>query len=138
MGALTILAIRRAIEDAGITPDDIGYAKDLGLSLKLVGSAQRIDGGVAVHVYPAFLYAEHPLASVHGPFNAVTLESEAITEVTLSSVLLPLLSPLYRRVVEETLAALDDLEAAIALSLVLLAISLAVLVALRDRWFPAA
>jgi molybdate transport system permease protein len=31
-----------------------------------------------------------------------------------------------------------DLEAAIALSLVLLAVSLAVLVALRDRWFPSA
>jgi molybdate transport system permease protein len=31
-----------------------------------------------------------------------------------------------------------DLEAAIALSLVLLAVSLAVLVALRDRWFPGA
>ena len=31
-----------------------------------------------------------------------------------------------------------DLEAAIALSLVLLAISLAVLIALRDRWFPTA
>jgi molybdate transport system permease protein len=36
------------------------------------------------------------------------------------------------------LALETDLEAAIALSLVLLAISLAVLVALRDRWFPAA
>jgi homoserine dehydrogenase len=67
-----------------ITPDDIGYAKDLGLSLKLVGSAQRIDGGVAVHVYPAFLYADHPLASVNGSFNAVTVESPAITEITLS------------------------------------------------------
>ena len=31
-----------------------------------------------------------------------------------------------------------DLEAAIALSLILLFISLAVLVALRDRWFPSA
>jgi homoserine dehydrogenase len=67
-----------------ITPDDIGYAKDLGLSLKLVGSAERIDGGVAVHVYPAFLYADHPLASVNGAFNAVTIESPAITEITLS------------------------------------------------------
>jgi homoserine dehydrogenase len=67
-----------------ITPDDIGYAKDLGLSLKLLGSAQRIDGGVAVHVYPAFLYADHPLASVNGAFNAVTVESPAITEITLS------------------------------------------------------
>jgi homoserine dehydrogenase len=67
-----------------ITPDDIEYAKELGLSLKLVGSAERIDGGVAVHVYPAFLYAEHPLASVGGAFNAVTIESPAITEITLS------------------------------------------------------
>jgi homoserine dehydrogenase len=67
-----------------ITPDDIAYAKDLGLSLKLVGSAERIDGAVAVHVYPAFLYAEHPLASVNGAFNAVTIESPAITEITLS------------------------------------------------------
>jgi homoserine dehydrogenase len=67
-----------------ITPDDIEYAKELGLALKLVGSAERIDGGVAVHVYPAFLYAEHPLASVGGAFNAVTIESPAITEITLS------------------------------------------------------
>ena len=37
-----------------------------------------------VRVHPAFLYAGHPLASVHGPFNAVTVESEAITEITMS------------------------------------------------------
>ena len=67
-----------------ITPDDIAYARELGLSLKLVGSAERVDGAVAVHVYPAFLYAEHPLASVNGAFNAVTIESQAITEITLS------------------------------------------------------
>jgi homoserine dehydrogenase len=67
-----------------LTADDIEYAKDLGLSLKLIGSAERIDGGVAVHVYPAFLYADHPLASVNGAFNAVTIESPAITEITLS------------------------------------------------------
>jgi homoserine dehydrogenase len=67
-----------------VTPDDIAYARDLGLSLKLVGSAERIDGGLAVNVYPAFLYGGHPLASVNGPFNAVTIESPAITEITLS------------------------------------------------------
>jgi homoserine dehydrogenase len=67
-----------------LTADDIEYAKDLGLSLKLIGSAERTDGGVAVHVYPAFLYADHPLASVNGAFNAVTIESPAITEITLS------------------------------------------------------
>jgi homoserine dehydrogenase len=67
-----------------LTADDIAYAKELGLSLKLIGSAERIDSGVAVHVYPAFLYADHPLASVNGSFNAVTIESPAITEITLS------------------------------------------------------
>jgi len=67
-----------------LTADDIAYAKELGLSLKLIGSAERIDSGVAVHVYPAFLYADHPLASVNGAFNAVTIESAAITEITLS------------------------------------------------------
>jgi homoserine dehydrogenase len=67
-----------------LTGEDIEYAKDLGLSLKLIGSAERIGSGVAVHVYPAFLYADHPLASVNGAFNAVTIESPAITEITLS------------------------------------------------------
>jgi homoserine dehydrogenase len=67
-----------------ITPEDIAYARDLGLSLKLVGSAERLEGGIAVHVHPVFLYAGHPLASVGGAFNAVTIESPAITEITLS------------------------------------------------------
>jgi homoserine dehydrogenase len=67
-----------------ITPDDIAYAKELGLSLKLIGSAERTDGGIAVHVHPAFLYGGHPLASVNGAYNAVTIESPAITEITLS------------------------------------------------------
>jgi homoserine dehydrogenase len=67
-----------------ITSDDLEYARELGLGLKLIGTAQRLDGGLSVRVHPAFLYAGHPLASVAGPFNAVTVESEAITEVTMS------------------------------------------------------
>ena len=67
-----------------LTADDIAYAKELGLSLKLVGTAERLDGGISVRVYPAFLYGAHPLASVGGSFNAVTIESPAITEITLS------------------------------------------------------
>ena len=74
-----------------ITADDMAYARELGLGLKLIGTAERVhaaDGapadGISVRVHPAFLYAAHPLASVHGPFNAVTIESEAITEITLS------------------------------------------------------
>jgi homoserine dehydrogenase len=67
-----------------LTGEDMEYAKDLGLGLKLIGTAERVDAGISVRVHPAFLYPGHPLASVHGPFNAVTLESDTITEVTLS------------------------------------------------------
>jgi homoserine dehydrogenase len=67
-----------------LTGDDMAYAQELGLGLKLIGTAERIDDGVSVRVHPAFLYAAHPLASVNGPFNAVTIESESITEITLS------------------------------------------------------
>jgi homoserine dehydrogenase len=67
-----------------ITADDMEYARDLGLGLKLIGTAERVGGGLSVRVHPVFLYGEHPLASVNGPFNAVTIESQAITEITLS------------------------------------------------------
>ncbi len=68
-----------------IQPDDLEYARDLGLGLKLIGTAERVgDNALSVRVYPAFLYPGHPLASINGPFNAVTVESEAITEITMS------------------------------------------------------
>jgi homoserine dehydrogenase len=67
-----------------IAPDDLEYARELGLGLKLIGTAERVNGGLSVRVHPAFLYPGHPLASVNGPFNAVTVESDAITEITMS------------------------------------------------------
>jgi len=67
-----------------IQPDDLAYAKELGLSLKLLGVAERRDGGVSVRVFPCFLYRGHPLAPIEGPFNAVMVEAPAITEVTMS------------------------------------------------------
>jgi homoserine dehydrogenase len=70
------------IED--LRSDDLQYARELGLGLKLIGTAERRDGGLSVGVHPAFLYAGHPLASIEGPFNAVTVESDAITEITMS------------------------------------------------------
>ncbi len=67
-----------------IQPDDLEYARELGLELKLIGTAERVGEGLSVRVHPAFLYPGHPLASVSGPFNAVTVESQAITEITMS------------------------------------------------------
>ncbi len=67
-----------------IQPDDLEYARELGLGLKLIGTAERIGDGLSVRVHPAFLYPGHPLASVGGSFNAVTVESDTITEITMS------------------------------------------------------
>jgi homoserine dehydrogenase len=67
-----------------IRPDDLAYAKELGLSLKLLGVAERRDGGISVRVFPCFLYRGHPLAPVEGPFNAVMVEAPTITEITMS------------------------------------------------------
>jgi homoserine dehydrogenase len=68
-----------------IKPDDLAYAKELGLSLKLLGVAERVgDGEISVRVFPCFLYPGHPLAPIEGPFNAVMVESTAITEITMS------------------------------------------------------
>jgi homoserine dehydrogenase len=67
-----------------IQPDDLAYAKELGLSLKLLGVAERLQGAISVRVFPCFLYAGHPLAPVEGPFNAVMVEAPSITEVTMS------------------------------------------------------
>jgi homoserine dehydrogenase len=64
--------------------DDLAYAKELGLSLKLLGVAERRADGISVRVFPCFLYGGHPLAPVEGPFNAVMVEAPEITEVTMS------------------------------------------------------
>jgi homoserine dehydrogenase len=64
--------------------DDLAHARELGLGLKLIGTAERREGALSVRVHPVFLYAGHPLSSVSGPFNAVTVESETITEITMS------------------------------------------------------
>jgi homoserine dehydrogenase len=67
-----------------IRPDDLAYAKELGLSLKLLGVAERLGDKISVRVFPCFLYGGHPLAPVEGAFNAVMVEAPAITEITMS------------------------------------------------------
>ena len=67
-----------------VRPDDLAYASELGLSLKLLGVAERRGEGISVRVFPCLLYPGHPLAPVEGPFNAVMVEAPAITEITMS------------------------------------------------------
>ena len=42
-----------------VQPDDLAYAKELGLSLKLLGVAERLPDGITVRVFPCFLYSGH-------------------------------------------------------------------------------
>ncbi|MBA2517231.1 MAG: homoserine dehydrogenase [Solirubrobacterales bacterium] len=115
-----------------ITADDMTYARDLGLGLKLIGTAERVEGGISVRVHPAFLYAGHPLASVSGPFNAVTLESDAFTEITMSGpgaggpqtatavlgdVISAMIPPVSTPEATERLAIVEDVESAFYLHL---------------------
>ncbi len=45
--------------------------------------AERIGDGVSVRVHPIFLPNTHPLSSVDGSYNAVTIESPHVEEITL-------------------------------------------------------
>jgi homoserine dehydrogenase len=117
---------------AHLTADDMAYARELGLGLKLIGTAERVERGLSVRVHPAFLYAGHPLASVSGPYNAVTIESPAITEITLSGpgaggsqtasavlgdVISAMIPPASTRPATEQLEIVNDVESAFYLHL---------------------
>ena len=64
-----------------ITADDIREAHASGCELKLLAIAQRREDehahGVSVRVHPALVPSDHPLASVHGAYNAVLVEAES-------------------------------------------------------------
>lgn len=64
-----------------ITAQDIREAHASGCEIKLLAIAQRREDdharGISVRVHPALVPAHHPLASVHGAFNAVLIEAES-------------------------------------------------------------
>ncbi|MBF0696369.1 homoserine dehydrogenase [Actinomyces bowdenii] len=66
-----------------ITSEDIREAHASGCELKLLAIAQRRSPeagaaeGISVRVHPALVPTDHPLASVHGAFNAVLVEAES-------------------------------------------------------------
>jgi homoserine dehydrogenase len=62
---------------------DIRLARDLGYRIKLVASAERIDGGVSVRVHPALAPLDHPLAQAQGALNALFIEGRRIGRLFL-------------------------------------------------------
>jgi len=67
---------------SAITAADVAAATDAGHVIKLLAIAERVgDQGVAVRVHPALVPLSHPLAGVHGAYNAVFVEAEAAGEL---------------------------------------------------------
>ena len=74
------------VEYSGITtidPLDVAAARELDMVIRLIGAARLVDGHFDVHVRPALVDQQHPLAKVDGAFNAVMLQGDAIREITL-------------------------------------------------------
>jgi len=65
---------------SSVTQEDIGYAKQLGYAVKLLGIAESQDDCISVSVQPTMVKQDHPIASVGGVFNAVYVYGEAVGE----------------------------------------------------------
>jgi homoserine dehydrogenase len=64
-----------------ITPEDLQYAKELGLVVKLLAIAKSDRGLVEARVHPTMIPASHPLASVADVFNAVFVQGDAVGDL---------------------------------------------------------
>ena len=64
-----------------ITADDIAAATAEHKVIKLLAVVENSAAGVSARVYPALIDESHPLASVHGSFNAVFVKAEAADDL---------------------------------------------------------
>lgn len=64
-----------------ITAGDVAAATDAGMVIKLLAIAERAENGIGVRVHPTLLRRTHPLAAVHGAFNAVFVEAQNAGEL---------------------------------------------------------
>ena len=63
---------------ANVTPEDVGYAEQLGYRIKHLGIARRREAGVELRVHPTLVPDRRMLASVHGVMNAVQIQADAV------------------------------------------------------------
>jgi homoserine dehydrogenase len=66
---------------SGITGRDIVYARDLGYTIKLLGTARRDSDTVEVRVHPTMLPYSHPMARVDDAYNAVMVSGSSVGNV---------------------------------------------------------
>ena len=65
----------------GISALDMEYAEELGYRIKLLGIAERRDGGVVQRVHPCMIETSTPLAQVDGVFNAVATVGDFVDRI---------------------------------------------------------
>jgi homoserine dehydrogenase len=68
---------------ASITPLDLAMADELGFRIKLLGVAVRTGNGVEQRVHPTMVAKDAAIAAVMGVTNAVTIDADAVGEITL-------------------------------------------------------
>ncbi|MDR7037007.1 homoserine dehydrogenase [Methylobacterium sp. BE186] len=91
LAILTSLAFGTEIDAEGVSvegisaiqPLDLTMAKELGYRIKLLGVAQLSDAGVEQRVHPTMVPKSSAIAQVMGVTNAVTIDADAVGELTL-------------------------------------------------------
>src|SRR5436309_4403578 len=68
---------------SSIAPEDLEWADELGYRVKLLGVAVRTEDGIEQRVHPTMVQKETAIAQVMGVTNAVTIDADAITPITL-------------------------------------------------------
>jgi homoserine dehydrogenase len=68
---------------SSITPEDLQAADELGYRIKLLGVAVKTDNGIEQRVHPTMVPKGSAIAQVMGVTNAVTIDADAVREITL-------------------------------------------------------
>jgi homoserine dehydrogenase len=68
---------------SAIQPLDLKMAQELGYRIKLLGVAERTETGIEQRVHPTMVPRSSPIAQVMGVTNAVTIDADAVRELTL-------------------------------------------------------
>jgi len=63
---------------SGITPLDIQFSREFGYRIKLLAIAKLDGGKMEARVHPTMIPEHHLLATVHGVFNAVYINGDAV------------------------------------------------------------
>ncbi len=66
----------------GVTLTDIRLAGKLGYRIKHIAKGALLESSVAMHVGPALLPFDHPLANVGGSLNALVADAEPVGQLT--------------------------------------------------------